>query len=658
MKQGAATPLADLTGKWLGSFQIIKLLGKGAMGSVYLAKDSLLRREVALKVLAKDEGGVDEERYERFLREARAAARLIHPNVVQIFQVGESDDVRFIAMEYVEGMTTRQAAKQAGGKLSEQMCIEKMREAADALKLADTIGICHRDIKPANLLLTRASMLKIADFGLASQVEGGESIGPGNIAKFEGTPYYMSPEQWYGGPITTSADIYCLGSTFFHLVTGKTPYPPRDLLGCFRAHTMDPVPDARAALPEVDATFSDLLKRCMAKLPNDRPKASEVVAVLDDMLAHRHMAVRSRSVMPPSAAQSFSPDASRTSSETFTGSRSADAASYSQTGASRQSATGVRRMSSSHAIPAASSTHGGMTHTGAITRPETLGSQSYHNFFALTGYPFSDIRQAASFWDAPPFGSALRMLASQILDEEARPAMLVGPSGSGRTFLCEMLKNKYPQIFTFTIEPQLLFGARPMLSLCRQHGAHHANPNAHQRVLIDAFLAAALPEGMANAVAILVIDGLDPSDRDLLEELDDILTKAPKRRFSMILVGGEELPERLPAVSAPQSLLSGPAPLVLRPMTPREMMQYIDFRMRAVGGSPEGLDLDLASQQLLHARSGGSPKLVNVFCHNALTIAALKQERKVKLSSIRLAMKSKSYLTADTARALLMGGGA
>jgi serine/threonine protein kinase len=146
MKQGAATPLADLTGKWLGSFQIIKLLGKGAMGSVYLAKDSLLRREVALKVLAKDEGGVDEERYERFLREARAAARLIHPNVVQIFQVGESDDVRFIAMEYVEGMTTRQAAKQAGGKLSEQMCIEKMREAADALKLADTIGICHRDI--------------------------------------------------------------------------------------------------------------------------------------------------------------------------------------------------------------------------------------------------------------------------------------------------------------------------------------------------------------------------------------------------------------------------------------------------------------------------------------------------------------------------------
>ncbi|HLM72418.1 MAG TPA: serine/threonine-protein kinase, partial [Polyangiaceae bacterium] len=449
------------------------------MGSVYLAKDSLLRREVALKVLAKDEGNLDEERYERFLREARAAARLIHPNVVQIFQVGESDDVRFIAMEYVEGMTTRQAAKQAGGRLTEQMCIEKMREAADALKLADTIGICHRDIKPANLLLTRAGMLKIADFGLASQVEGSESIGPGAISKFEGTPYYMSPEQWYGGPISTQADIYCLGSTFFHLVTGKTPYPPRDLLGCFRAHTMDPVPDARAALPAVDATYAELLKRCMAKLPNDRPKAAEVVEELDDMLAVRHMTVRSRGTAPPSSA--FQPEASR-AGETFPGSRSTDAASFSQTGVSRQGVTGVRRMSASVSqSPGGNTQTGGATHTGAITRPETLGSQSYHNYFALTGYPFSDIRQSTSFWDAPPFGSALRMIASQILDEEVRPAMLVGPAGCGRTFLYEMLKNKYPQLFIFTVEPQLLFGARPMISLCRQYGAHHANPNAHQR---------------------------------------------------------------------------------------------------------------------------------------------------------------------------------
>jgi serine/threonine protein kinase len=618
---------------------------------VYLAKDSMLRREVALKVLAKGEGGVDEERYERFLREARAAARLIHPNVVQIFQVGEDDRFRFIAMEFVEGMTMRQACKQQGGKLPEHFCIEKMRDAADALKLADSFGICHRDIKPANLLLTRSGVLKIADFGLASQVEGSESIGPAAISKFEGTPYYMSPEQWYGGPIGTAADVYCLGSTFYHLVTGQTPYPPRDLLGCFRAHTMDPVPDPRSALPSIDPGFADILMRSMSKFAAERPNAAEVVEVLDELLSARHKMVRSRSPLPSGEAPSsaFTPGGGRGPGEGGPGSRSGAAASFSPgTGPSTtgRPGSGPRRLSGSMSSS---------TSPGAITRPETLGSQSYHDFFGLTGYPFSDIRQPSSFWDAPPFGSALRMLASQIIEEGARPATLLGPSGSGRTFLCEMLKVKYPELFVFTIEPQLLFGAQPMLTLCRQQGAGHVGPTTPQRALIEAFLEVAIPEDAKGAIAVIAVDGLDPSDQELLAQLDDVLRSAPKGKLSMILVGGEDLPERLTPATTPKSLLSGPPPAVLRPMTPREMVRYIEFRMTTVGGSPEGLDLDLPSQQLLHARSAGSPKLVNVFCHNALTIAALKQEKKVKLSSIRLAMKSKSYLSPEAARSLLMG---
>jgi serine/threonine protein kinase len=655
MSQGATTPLGDLTGHSMGSFQIVRLLGKGAMGSVYLAKDSLLRREVALKVLAKGEGGLDEERYERFLREARAAARLIHPNVVQIFQVGENEHYRYIAMEYVEGMTTRQAAKQQGGRLSEQICIEKMRDAADALKLADSFGICHRDIKPANLLLTRSGVLKIADFGLASQVEGDESIGPGAVSKFEGTPYYMSPEQWYGGPITTLADIYCLGSTFYHLLTGKTPFPQKDLVGSFRAHTMDPVPDARTILPGTTSEFAELLMRCMAKFAAERPTAGEVVEVLDELLAERHRTVRSRSSLPPMQppGPGFAPDA------TSQGSRSSASGSYSSSNPSApaRSSVGVRRLSGTMSQSVGGVTSpGGASQTGAITRPETLGSQSYHRFFSFTGYPFSDIRHPSAFWDAPPFGSALRMLAGEIIEEGASPSMILGAPGSGRTFLCEMLKNKYPQLFMFMIEPQLLFGVPPMVTLCRQYGASHVSPTSPQSVLIDAFLAAALPPDLPNAIAVLAIDGLDPSDREILTQLDDILINAPPKRFSMLLVGGEDLPERLTAVNAPRTLLSGPPAAVLRPMTPREMIAYIDFRMRRVGGSPEGMDLDLPSQQLLHARSGGSPKLVNVFCHNALTIAALKQERKLRFSSLRLAMKSKSYLSPEAARNLFMAG--
>jgi type II secretory pathway predicted ATPase ExeA len=295
------------------------------------------------------------------------------------------------------------------------------------------------------------------------------------------------------------------------------------------------------------------------------------------------------------------------------------------------------------------------TQPGAITKPESLGSQSYHNFFSLKGYPFSDIRQPSSFWDAPPFGSALRMLASQLIEEGARPAMLLGPPGSGRTFLCEMLKHKYAELLIFSIESQLLFGSRPMVALCRQHGAAQVSPAAPQRVLIDTFLEAAVPKSAKGSIAVIVVDGVDPTDQEFLRELDDILKQAPKGRLSMVLVGGEDLPEGLTQGKAPKSLLSGPPPAVLRPMTPREMVRYIDFRMTTVGGAPEGLDLDLPSQQLLHARSGGSPKLINVFCHNALTIAALKQEKKLKLSSVRLGLKSKSYLSPDAARALLMG---
>lgn len=640
------THLIDLSGQGLGPFQIVRLLGKGAMGSVYLAKDTLLRRDVALKVLAKGEGGVDEERYERFLREARAAARLIHPNVVQIFQVGEDEEFRFIAMEYVEGMTMRQASKQQGGRLPEIFCMEKMRDAADALKLADTFGICHRDIKPANLLLTKSGAIKIADFGLASQVEGSESIGAAAVSKFEGTPYYMSPEQWYGGPISTLADIYCLGATFYHLVTGQTPYPPRDLLGCFRAHTMDPVPDPRTALPTIDPAFADLLMRTMSKFASERPNAGEVIEALEAILASRNKAVRTRATLPPMDGSSGASGGSGPASRSV----AAGTGMPGGTMGTSRSSSGIRRAGGTMSGSLASSTQ-----PGAITRPDTLGSQSYHQFFSLTAYPFSDIRQPSSFWDAPPFGSALRMLASQLIDEEAKPAMLLGPPGSGRTFLCEMLKNKYPELFIFTIEPQLLFGARPMVALCRQQGAGHVSPTAPQRTLIDAFLEAAIPDSAPGATAVIVVDGVDPTDQELLRELDDILKQAPKGKVSMILIGGEDLPERLSQGAAPKSLLAGPPPAVLRPMTPREMIRYIDFRMKTVGGAPEGLDLDLPSQQLLHARSGGNPKLINVFCHNALTIAALKQEKKLKLSSVRLGLKSKSYLSPDAARTLLLG---
>lgn len=646
MSRGAATAVEDLSGTWLGSFQLLRLLGAGAMGAVYLAHDEVLRRDVALKLIAKGEADTDPERQERFLREARAAARLVHPNVVQIFQVGEDEQHRFIAMEYVEGMTTARAAKQHGGRLPEQLAIEKMREAADALKLADALGICHRDIKPANLLLTGAGALKIADFGLASQVDGGESIGAGSGSQMEGTPYYMSPEQWTNGHVTPRADVYGLGCTFYHLIVGMTPYGARDLIGCFRAHTLSPVPDPLAFLPTLDPQLADLLRRCMAKRAPERPSAADVVENLDDLLAHRRAAGRARS--PRAAQPAASPAAPRAREP-----REAERPVAHYNAGPDASTVAVDRGPAGTMTSAVGRAAGTATREAiSEIRHGALGSQSYHELFALTGYPFSDIRQPTSFWDAGPFAAAVRALSAPVLAGQ-RPAMLLGAPGSGRTFVSEMIRARQPRILTFQIEPQLLFGARPLVSLCRQLGVSTLSPGADQRSLVEAFLLHAVPRGKADAVAVIVIEHLDPADRDLLQELGDILQSAPRGRLSMILVGPEDLPARLAEARAPEALLSGPPPVVVGAMSLPEMVDYIDFRMKTIGGSARGLELDLATQQLLHARSGGNPKLVNVFCHNAMTIAALKQEARVSLASLRVGMKSKGYLSPEAARALL-----
>ncbi|WP_437600572.1 protein kinase [Sorangium sp. So ce590] len=622
-----AMTLTHLVGQWLGPFQLIQLLGIGAMGAVYLARDSVLQRDVAVKLIAKGSADTDPDRRDRFLREARAAARLLHPNVVQIFQVGEDEDVRYIAMEYVHGLTMAQAAKQHGGRLPEQFGIEKMREAAAALELAASFGISHRDIKPANLLLTASGTLKIADFGLASHPESGPLGSTGTSRTLEGTPFYMSPEQWTGQEIAPPSDIYSLGCTFYHLLVGRTPYSARDLAGCFQAHCHTPVPDPKLSMPDIDPLLAELLRRCMSKRAQERPSAGHIVAFLEDMLMLRRSSVRPRELPEPKG------------SALGSGVDLAD--------------TRISQLPLPTRGTLATPT-GTILVNSASTSGHFTGQYSYRDHFGLTGYPFSDIRQPSSFWDAGPYAWILRTLASQIVAGQ-RPAILVGEPGSGRTFVCEMIKNKVPRIQVFSIEPQLLFGTRPLVSLCRQVGASAVSPTLSQQFLVDAFLGQALLRAGSDAIAVLVVDGVDPEDHDLLMELHDILRCAPQGRLSMILVGAPDLPPTLASNGVPRELYSGAQSLLLPGMTQQEMIEYIDFRMRSVGGSGRGLNLDLASQQLLHARSGGSPKLINIYCHNALTLAAIQGEIEVSLSSIRLGMKSKSYLTAEAAMALLRG---
>ncbi|MBN1206419.1 MAG: serine/threonine-protein kinase [Myxococcaceae bacterium] len=629
----------DPTGQRIGAFEIVRLLGAGAMGMVYLARDNMLRRDVALKLLTKGTEEIDHELQERFLREARAAARLVHPHVVQIFQIGETQRHRYIAMEYIEGASTRHVARQYGGRLPPAFAMEKMREAADALRLAASMGICHRDIKPANLLLNSAGALKVTDFGLAAQVDASGTIGK-SMAQVEGTPFYMGPEQWAGATPTPAADIYSLGCTFYHLVTGTRPFAANDFYGSMQAHCHSPVPDARAILPDLDPVVAELLKRCMAKQASERPTAAELVERLDEALLRWRAQARPQVMVGP-AQPLASSEGSTSGPRSHAASRSLSASHSSWPG-------GVTAPSRSNwSGPTSSSL---LEASGREI--EVLGSQSYQQYFSLRGYPFSDLRQPASFWEGGPYGTTLFALASRV-DAGHRLSMLVGPSGSGRTFLCEMLQQKLPGATVFSIEPQLLLGTRLFIALCRQAGVQ-VNASSSQRFLTEAFLAQVLPD-RPEARAILVVDGVDPADQELLAELDRIIQAPTRRKFSLVLVGAEELSEGLLRNGAPQSLLDGTPPVPLRPMTQQEMIEYIDFRMRAIGGVA-GFSLDTASQQILHLRSGGLPRLVSVYCHNALTLAMLRQERQPKLDTLRLAVKSKSYLSPERARALLNAG--
>jgi Tol biopolymer transport system component/serine/threonine protein kinase len=216
-------------GQQMGSYKILSLLGSGGMGEVYLARDSRLDRTVALKILPAQVAS-DQDRMRRFIREARAASALKHPNVTHIYEIGESEGLHFIAMEYVEGKTL--AARISGRPLGTAEIVEIGLQVADALEDAHSKGITHRDIKPANLMLTRRGEVKVLDFGLAkvthpegqnlsSDISTLVSTVSGVVV---GTVQYMSPEQMLGQEVDHRTDIFSLGVVLYEMATGTLPF--------------------------------------------------------------------------------------------------------------------------------------------------------------------------------------------------------------------------------------------------------------------------------------------------------------------------------------------------------------------------------------------------------------------------------------------------
>ncbi|MGZ3441191.1 MAG: serine/threonine-protein kinase, partial [Polyangia bacterium] len=270
----------------MGQFELREIAGRGAMGTVYRAYQRTMDRIVAVKILRSEivkEPGV----LRRFLREARAAARLQHPNIVTVHMVGETEDgVPYLVMEHIDGVSL-EAICEAQGPQPLPRVISFGRQIAAALSEAHSLGIVHRDLKPANILVTDRSrtpdLVKVLDFGIAKLIntEADQSMMTADGTIF-GTPHYIAPEQASGGDVDHRVDIYSLGCILFRLATGVLPFEGTQSMQVVLKHLRDEPPRPRSLDPNIPQALEDLILACLQKSRNRRPDdAEQVIASLD-----------------------------------------------------------------------------------------------------------------------------------------------------------------------------------------------------------------------------------------------------------------------------------------------------------------------------------------------------------------------------------------
>jgi serine/threonine-protein kinase len=259
--------MADLVGKKLKDFYVLRRLGRGAMAEVYLAQQVSLDRQVALKVLNADLA-LDPNYVRRFHHEARAAAALVHGAIVQIYEVGEQDGVHYIAQEYVAGRNLGEVIR-SSGSLAPSLTLDILRQVTSALHKAASQGIVHRDVKPENIILARSGEVKVADFGLA-RVQGDGRANLTQIGVTMGTPLYMSPEQIEGRELDARSDIYSLGITAYHMLAGAPPFAGDSPLAVALQHLNQPPAPLITRRPGIPGRLAEIIERMMAKRPEER----------------------------------------------------------------------------------------------------------------------------------------------------------------------------------------------------------------------------------------------------------------------------------------------------------------------------------------------------------------------------------------------------
>lgn len=296
--------MENLTGKLVDRYQILDLLGKGGMAMVYKAYDPRLEREVAIKII-RLEAFPPEELHgvlKRFEREAKALARLSHPNIVKVLDYGEFEGSPFLVLEYLPGGTLKH---RVGESISWQEAMRLVLPVARGLEYAHLRGIVHRDIKPANILLTENGEPTLSDFGIAKLLQGEKTATLTGTGAAVGTPEYMAPEQWTG-ETTAKSDMYSLGVVLYEIITGQRPYVADTPGGIFLKQVTEPLPLPRNVVPDLPESVERFLLKVLSKEPSERYEdLGAFVRELESLF--RATSVQTRPVEPESGPESGKP---------------------------------------------------------------------------------------------------------------------------------------------------------------------------------------------------------------------------------------------------------------------------------------------------------------------------------------------------------------
>jgi serine/threonine-protein kinase len=299
----ADSPPQDYSGRVLDDFELVRRIGVGGMGQVYLARQRSLKRQVAIKIL-RGELAANVTALQRFQAEAEAVANITHAHIVQVYAIGEDQGLHYMALEYVDGRNLKDFLEKKGVP-ELPLALEVMRQAASALERAGELGFVHRDIKPENILLSKKGEVKVTDFGLSRCFATDAPLHLTQSGVTMGTPLYMSPEQVRGQPVDPRTDIYSFGVTCYHMLAGEPPFRGSTAFDVALQHVQGEVRPLGSIRPDLPPELCAIVHKMMARRPEDRYQSAR--EILGDLARLRDGAGLPTTTMAALAASGFVP---------------------------------------------------------------------------------------------------------------------------------------------------------------------------------------------------------------------------------------------------------------------------------------------------------------------------------------------------------------